>query len=136
MCGARRTPSRKTTSSVSPIPGASSSGSFPPDLTGIRFYSRPLRNLWQRWLLPSWPRQRPPTRELALQLDLALPLYALEHHEVITGSIPELRALDFETPAVRDPRAPSNVRQEGSGFLCGVYEARLARLRTPSPSSA
>ena len=56
--------------------------------------------------------------------------------EVITGSVPELRALDFETPAVRDPRAPSNVRQEGSGFLCGVYEARPARLRTPSPSSA
>ena len=63
------------------------------------------------------------TRELARQLELDLPLYALEHHEVITGSIPELRALDFEVPTVRDPQAPSNVRQEGSGFLCGVYEA-------------
>ena len=59
----------------------------------------------------------------ARQLELDLPLYALEHHEVITGSVPELRALDFEVPTVRDPQAPSNVRQEGSGFLCGVYEA-------------
>ena len=25
---------------------------IPPGLTGIRFYSRPLWNLWQRWLLP------------------------------------------------------------------------------------
>lgn len=63
-------------------------------------------------------------RELARQLNLDLPLYALEHHEVITGSVPELRALDFEVPTVRDPRAPSNVRQEGSGLLCGVYESR------------
>ena len=63
------------------------------------------------------------TRELARQLDLDLPLYALEHHEVITGSVPELRALDFEVPTVRDPQAPSNVRQVGGGFLCGVYEA-------------
>ena len=63
------------------------------------------------------------TRELTRQLELDLPLYALEHHEVITGSVPELRALDFEVPTVRDPQAPSNVRQEGGGFLCGVYEA-------------
>ena len=63
------------------------------------------------------------TRELARQLDLDLPLYPLEHHEVITESVPELRALDFEVPTVRDPWAPSNTRQEGGGFLCGVYEA-------------
>ena len=62
-------------------------------------------------------------RELARQLDLNLPLYALEHHEVITGSVPELEALDFEVPTVRDPGAPSNIRQEGRGLLCGVYEA-------------
>lgn len=64
------------------------------------------------------------TRELAQQIGLQLPLYALEHHEVITEAVPELEALDFEVPTVRDPAAPSNTRQEGHGFLCGVYEAQ------------
>lgn len=63
------------------------------------------------------------TRELALQLGLNLPLYAFEHHEVITDDIPDLKALDYEVPTIRDPRAPSNVRQERYSLLCGVYEA-------------
>ena len=63
------------------------------------------------------------TREIAQQLGLNLPLYPLEHHEVVTGIVPELEALNFEVPTVRDPHAPSNVRQEGNGYLCGVYES-------------
>lgn len=62
------------------------------------------------------------TRELAFPLGLDLPLYAFEHHEVITDDIPELKALDYELPTVRDPHAPSNVRQEQYSLLCGVYE--------------
>ena len=62
-------------------------------------------------------------REMLLPLGIDLPLYALEHHELITAEIPELKALGFEVPTVRDPRAPSNTRQEGDGFLCGIYEA-------------
>ncbi len=62
-------------------------------------------------------------REMALKLGLSLPLYPLEHHEVVTGPVAELEALDFEVPTVRDPFAPSNTRQEGNGFLCGVYES-------------
>ena len=62
-------------------------------------------------------------RELLLPLGLNLPLYPLQHHEIITGEVPGLMALDFEVPTVRDPYAPSNTRQEASGFLCGVYEA-------------
>lgn len=62
-------------------------------------------------------------RELAETMGLRLPLYALEHHEVVTDSVPALEALGFEVPTVRDPHAPSNTRQEGTGFLCGVYEA-------------
>ena len=62
------------------------------------------------------------TRELALQLGLDLPLYAMEHHEVLTDDIAGLKALDYEVPTVRDPFAPSNVRQEGYSLLCGVYE--------------
>lgn len=62
------------------------------------------------------------TRELAMQIGLDLPLYALQHHEVITGPIAELAGLDAELPTVRDPAAPANIRQEKDGFLCGVYE--------------
>lgn len=62
-------------------------------------------------------------RELLEPLGLNLPLYALQHHEVITDTVPELEALDFEVPTVRDPYAPSNTRQEAKGFLCGVYES-------------
>ena len=62
-------------------------------------------------------------REMVQPLGLNLPLYALEHHEVVTGNVAELEALDYEVPTVRDPYAPSNTRQEGKGFLCGVYES-------------
>lgn len=62
-------------------------------------------------------------RELLEPLGLNLPLYALQHHELITDTVPELQDLDFEVPTVRDPYAPSNTRQEADGFLCGVYES-------------
>jgi len=62
-------------------------------------------------------------REMLEPLGLNLPIYPVQHHEVITGTVPELNNLDFELPAVRDPYAPSNTRQERDGFLCGVYES-------------
>jgi len=62
------------------------------------------------------------TRELALQLGLDLPLYAFEHHEIITDDVPELKTIDHEVPTVRDPAAPANTRQEHYSLLCGVYE--------------
>ena len=63
------------------------------------------------------------TPELLRPLGLELPLYPLEHHEVITDTVAELAALDFPVPTVRDPGAPANTRQEGDGYLCGVYES-------------
>lgn len=62
-------------------------------------------------------------RELAEDIGLSLPLYPLQHHEVLTGAVPEIEALGFELPTVRDPYGPANTRQEGSGFMCGVYES-------------
>lgn len=62
-------------------------------------------------------------REMLKPLGLNLPIYPVQHHEVITGPVTELASLDFEVPAVRDPYAPSNTRQERNGFLCGVYES-------------
>ncbi len=62
-------------------------------------------------------------REMLTPLGINLPVYPVQHHEIITGPVAALQALDFEVPAVRDPYAPSNTRQERDGFLCGVYEA-------------
>ena len=62
-------------------------------------------------------------REMLEPLGLNVPIYPVQHHEVITGPVPELAELGFEVPAVRDPYAPSNTRQERDGFLCGVYES-------------
>lgn len=61
------------------------------------------------------------SRELLQGVGLDLPLYPLEHHEIITDAVPGLSA-DQEVPTVRDPYSNSNVRQEGQGFLIGVYE--------------
>ena len=62
------------------------------------------------------------TRELAAQIGLNLPLYALQHHKVIMGPVAELSGLTAELPTVQDPAAPVNIRQERDGFLCCVYE--------------
>ncbi|SEU08598.1 NAD(P)/FAD-dependent oxidoreductase [Paracoccus homiensis] len=61
-------------------------------------------------------------REMLAQLDIDVPLYALEHHELVTETHPDIAALGFELPTVRDPYVSGNVRQEGKGFLIGVYE--------------
>ncbi len=63
------------------------------------------------------------TRELVRSIGLDLPLYALEHHELITDDVPELKSLAFELPTIRDPYGPANFRQEHFSFLCGVYES-------------
>lgn len=62
------------------------------------------------------------TRELAALIGLNFPLFALQHHEIITGPASELASIKGELPTVRDPAAPANIRQERDGFLCGVYE--------------
>lgn len=61
-------------------------------------------------------------REFLAEVGLDLPLYPLEHHEIITEPVPGLVSRDTRVPTVRDPYSNSNVRQEGKGFLIGVYE--------------
>lgn len=61
-------------------------------------------------------------REMLEPLGLNVPVYALQHHELISAAVPEVEALNFELPAVRDSVASCNIRQEGNGFLCGIYE--------------
>lgn len=62
------------------------------------------------------------TRELLLPLGLNVPLYATEHHELITESVPALTSLGQEVPAYRDSDVSCSVRQEAQGFLAGIYE--------------
>lgn len=62
-------------------------------------------------------------REMLAPLGLNVPLYATQHQEMITESIPTLETLDHEVPAWRDSYASCSVRQEGNGVLAGVYEA-------------
>lgn len=62
------------------------------------------------------------TRELLAPLGLNIPLYATEHHELITEAVPEIAAFNHEVPAYRDSYVSCSMRQEQDGFLLGVYE--------------
>ena len=62
-------------------------------------------------------------REMLTPLGLNVPLYATQHQEMITDTIPELAALDGEVPAWRDSYVSCSVRQEAKGVLAGVYES-------------
>ena len=62
-------------------------------------------------------------RELVGQLGINVPVFPLEHHELITDDIPEIKQLDTELPVIRDPVTPVNFRQEGNGILGGIYES-------------
>ncbi len=63
------------------------------------------------------------TRELLQPLGINTPLYATEHHELITESVAQLESIEHEVPAIRDSYVSCSVRQEGKGFLTGVYES-------------
>ena len=62
-------------------------------------------------------------RELLAPLKLNVPLYATQHQEMITDTIPELAAMDHEVPAWRDSYVSCSVRQEAHGVLAGIYES-------------
>ncbi len=62
-------------------------------------------------------------RELVQHLGLNLPVFALEHHEIVTDKVNSLENVEFELPSIRDPYVPCNIRQEGQGLLCGIYES-------------
>ena len=61
-------------------------------------------------------------REMLAALGINVPLYATQHHEIITDNIPQLAQRDTELPAMRDSHVSCNVRQERDGLLIGIYE--------------
>lgn len=61
-------------------------------------------------------------KQVGRMAGIELPLTPMEHHYLITESIPELQSLGREIPMMIDLEGFSYVRQEGKGILIGIYE--------------
>jgi len=58
-----------------------------------------------------------------------LPLVPMEHHFLVTDSIPQLAALESEMPSVTDLDGFTYLQQEGTGVLLGIYERNPVHWR-------
>ncbi|MEO1292786.1 MAG: FAD-dependent oxidoreductase [Pseudomonadota bacterium] len=61
-------------------------------------------------------------KQVGRMVGLDLPLSPLEHHYLLTETIPEVEAMNFEVPMTVDLEGFSYLRQEGQGVLLGIYE--------------
>lgn len=61
-------------------------------------------------------------REVAKLAGITLPLMPVEHHYLVTETVPEIEELDFELPQINDGEINGYARQEGQGLLFGAYE--------------
>ena len=61
-------------------------------------------------------------REVAALAGIELPLVPVEHHYLVTDTMPEIESLDFELPQINDNETGAYARQEGQGLLYGAYE--------------
>lgn len=60
--------------------------------------------------------------EVGNMLGVTHPVTSMEHMYFLTDSMPEIEALDYQVPVVRDPFDDFYSRQEKNGLLVGVYE--------------
>ncbi len=60
--------------------------------------------------------------EVGNMLGVSHPVTSMEHMYFLTDTLPELEALDFRVPIIRDPGDDFYSRQEKLGLLVGVYE--------------
>lgn len=60
--------------------------------------------------------------EVGGMLGVRHPVTSMEHMYFLTDTLPELEALDFRVPIIRDPGDDFYSRQEKLGLLVGVYE--------------
>ena len=65
--------------------------------------------------------------QLGAMVELEVPIVSVIHQYVITEPFPAMKALDFEPPVTRDPRASCYYRREIDGILIGPYEMRGAQ---------
>ncbi len=61
-------------------------------------------------------------KQVGRMVGLELPLSPLEHHYLVTETIPELAALDYEMPMMVDLEGFTYMRQDQKGILVGIYE--------------
>ncbi len=61
-------------------------------------------------------------REVAALAGISLPLMPVEHHYLVTESVPEIEAMGHELPQINDGDINCYARQEGQGLLLGAYE--------------
>jgi dimethylglycine dehydrogenase len=61
-------------------------------------------------------------REVAALAGIELPLAPVEHHYLVTDTLPEIENLGFELPQINDNETGVYARQEGMGLLLGAYE--------------
>lgn len=56
-----------------------------------------------------------------------VPIVSVIHQYLVTEAIPEVAALDFDLPVIRDPRASCYYRRELDGLIIGPYERAGAK---------
>ncbi|WP_299621253.1 FAD-dependent oxidoreductase [Pelagibius sp.] len=61
-------------------------------------------------------------KQVGRMAGIELPVSPLEHHYLLTESIPEVAALDRELPLVVDLEGFTYMRQDQKGMLLGIYE--------------
>jgi dimethylglycine dehydrogenase len=61
-------------------------------------------------------------KQVGRMAGIELPLSPLKHHYLISESIPEIEALDFEVPMTVDLEGFTYLRQDQNGVLLGIYE--------------
>jgi dimethylglycine dehydrogenase len=60
--------------------------------------------------------------QLGAMVGYECPIVSVIHQYLVTEPIPEVAALDFDLPVVRDPRASAYYRREIDGLIIGPYE--------------
>ena len=60
--------------------------------------------------------------EVGSMLGVEHPVTSMEHMYFLTDNLPEIEALDYQVPVIRDPGDDFYSRQEKQGLLVGVYE--------------
>ena len=63
-------------------------------------------------------------KQVGRMAGIELPVSPLEHHYLLTETIPEIAALDGELPLVVDLEGFTYMRQDLKGMLLGIYEIR------------
>jgi len=65
-------------------------------------------------------------KQLGRMVGLELPVSPLEHHYLLTETIPQVEALDAELPMMVDLEGFTYMRQDQNGILVGIYETHPA----------